>query len=88
MAVPEQNMGSGEMHLLCINYLQREHGQNNDVSCLAFSSPALSFPAGEVVSLDTVLFRVGMQPVLYSVKEALQGRPRWLRAGRDICYYK
>ncbi|XP_054025210.1 cytosolic carboxypeptidase 4 [Dryobates pubescens] len=33
-------------------------------------------------------FNYGMQPVLYSVKEALQGRPRWLRAGHDICYYK
>ncbi|KFZ69238.1 Cytosolic carboxypeptidase 4, partial [Podiceps cristatus] len=33
-------------------------------------------------------FNYGMQPVMYSVKEALQGRPRWLRAGHDICYYK
>ncbi|NXN18774.1 CBPC4 carboxypeptidase, partial [Indicator maculatus] len=33
-------------------------------------------------------FNYGMQPVMYSVKEALQGRPRWLRAGYDICYYK
>ncbi|NXD76621.1 CBPC4 carboxypeptidase, partial [Halcyon senegalensis] len=33
-------------------------------------------------------FNYGMQPVMYSVKEALQGRPRWLRAGQDICYYK
>ncbi|KFR13027.1 Cytosolic carboxypeptidase 4, partial [Opisthocomus hoazin] len=33
-------------------------------------------------------FNYGMQLVMYSVKEALQGRPRWLRAGHDICYYK
>ncbi|NXI34381.1 CBPC4 carboxypeptidase, partial [Galbula dea] len=33
-------------------------------------------------------FNYGMQPVMYSVKEAFQGRPRWLRAGHDICYYK
>ncbi|NXN30366.1 CBPC4 carboxypeptidase, partial [Nycticryphes semicollaris] len=33
-------------------------------------------------------FNYGMQPVMYSMKEALQGRPRWLRAGHDICYYK
>ncbi|KFQ29186.1 Cytosolic carboxypeptidase 4, partial [Mesitornis unicolor] len=33
-------------------------------------------------------FNYGMQLVLYSVKEALQGRPHWLRAGHDICYYK
>ncbi|NWR69721.1 CBPC4 carboxypeptidase, partial [Centropus unirufus] len=33
-------------------------------------------------------FNYGMQLVMYSVKEALQGRPRWLRAGYDICYYK
>ncbi|NXA07470.1 CBPC4 carboxypeptidase, partial [Sapayoa aenigma] len=33
-------------------------------------------------------FNYGMQLVMYSVKEALQGRPRWIRAGNDICYYK
>ncbi|XP_017660769.1 PREDICTED: cytosolic carboxypeptidase 4 [Lepidothrix coronata] len=33
-------------------------------------------------------FNYGMQPVMYSVKEAVQGRPRWIRAGHDICYYK
>ncbi|NXP08658.1 CBPC4 carboxypeptidase, partial [Thinocorus orbignyianus] len=33
-------------------------------------------------------FNYGMQLVMYSMKEALQGRPRWLRAGYDICYYK
>ncbi|XP_069723351.1 cytosolic carboxypeptidase 4 [Phaenicophaeus curvirostris] len=33
-------------------------------------------------------FNYGMQLVVYSVKEALQGRPRWFRAGYDICYYK
>ncbi|KAH0620046.1 hypothetical protein JD844_014575 [Phrynosoma platyrhinos] len=33
-------------------------------------------------------FNFGMQPVMYSVKEALQGRPHWIRVGYDICYYK
>uniref|UniRef100_A0A8C3LIY5 tubulin-glutamate carboxypeptidase n=1 Tax=Chrysolophus pictus TaxID=9089 RepID=A0A8C3LIY5_CHRPC len=33
-------------------------------------------------------FNYGMQLVMYSVKEALQGRPHWLRAGYDISYYK
>uniref|UniRef100_A0A8C5UFL6 tubulin-glutamate carboxypeptidase n=1 Tax=Malurus cyaneus samueli TaxID=2593467 RepID=A0A8C5UFL6_9PASS len=33
-------------------------------------------------------FNYGMQLVLYSVREALQGRPRWIRAGQEICYYK
>ncbi|NXU52693.1 CBPC4 carboxypeptidase, partial [Turnix velox] len=33
-------------------------------------------------------FNYGMQLVMYSVKEALQGHPCWLRAGDDICYYK
>ncbi|NWH61888.1 CBPC4 carboxypeptidase, partial [Geococcyx californianus] len=33
-------------------------------------------------------FNYGMQLVMYSVTEALQGRPCWLRAGYDICYYK
>ncbi|ETE73574.1 Cytosolic carboxypeptidase 4, partial [Ophiophagus hannah] len=33
-------------------------------------------------------FNYGMQPVMYSVKEALQGRPHWIRVGYDICYYK
>ncbi|XP_073798977.1 cytosolic carboxypeptidase 4 isoform X9 [Danio rerio] len=30
----------------------------------------------------------GMQPVLYSVREALEGRPHWLRTGSEICYYR
>uniref|UniRef100_A0A8C6ZQ80 tubulin-glutamate carboxypeptidase n=1 Tax=Nothoprocta perdicaria TaxID=30464 RepID=A0A8C6ZQ80_NOTPE len=33
-------------------------------------------------------FNYGMQLVMYSVKEALQGRPCWLRVGYDISYYK
>ncbi|MGH0140163.1 UNVERIFIED_CONTAM: hypothetical protein FKN15_070536 [Acipenser sinensis] len=33
-------------------------------------------------------FNYGMQPVLYSVREALEGNPHWVRAGSDICYYK
>ena len=31
---------------------------------------------------------LGMQPVLYSCKEAHDGDPGWVRAGTDICYYK
>ena len=30
----------------------------------------------------------GMQPVIYSVTEAIQGRPQWKREGIDVCYYK
>lgn len=33
-------------------------------------------------------FNYGMQPVLYSVKEALEGRPHWLRTGTEICYFR
>ncbi|XP_072258804.1 cytosolic carboxypeptidase 4 isoform X2 [Pyxicephalus adspersus] len=33
-------------------------------------------------------FNYGMQPVLYSVKEALSGKSYWIRTGSDICYYK
>uniref|UniRef100_A0A8D0UNS7 tubulin-glutamate carboxypeptidase n=1 Tax=Sus scrofa TaxID=9823 RepID=A0A8D0UNS7_PIG len=33
-------------------------------------------------------FNYGMQPTLYSVKEALLGRPGWVRTGYEICYYK
>ena len=29
-----------------------------------------------------------MQPVMFSVKEAMAGRPYWKRIGRDVCYYK
>lgn len=29
-----------------------------------------------------------MQPVIYSVKDAMEGQPRWVRAGHDVCYYK
>lgn len=33
-------------------------------------------------------FNFGMQPVMFSVIEAIQGRPRWVRTGTDICYYR
>ncbi|KAM5172866.1 cytosolic carboxypeptidase 4 [Mantella aurantiaca] len=33
-------------------------------------------------------FNYGMQPVMYSVKDALKGKSYWLRTGSDICYYK
>nr|XP_058146560.1 cytosolic carboxypeptidase 4 [Dasypus novemcinctus] len=33
-------------------------------------------------------FNYGMQPIMYSVKEALLGRPTWIRTGYEICYYK
>ncbi|XP_056138172.1 cytosolic carboxypeptidase 4 [Lampris incognitus] len=33
-------------------------------------------------------FNYGMQPVLYSVREALDGRPHWVRTGSEICYFR
>ncbi|XP_062404302.1 cytosolic carboxypeptidase 4 [Sardina pilchardus] len=33
-------------------------------------------------------FNYGMQPALFSVREALEGRPCWLRTGTEICYYR
>uniref|UniRef100_A0A8C8SHA3 Cytosolic carboxypeptidase 1 n=1 Tax=Pelusios castaneus TaxID=367368 RepID=A0A8C8SHA3_9SAUR len=33
-------------------------------------------------------FNYGMQPLMYSVQEALNSRPWWIRVGTDICYYK
>ncbi|XP_054999544.1 cytosolic carboxypeptidase 4 [Sorex araneus] len=33
-------------------------------------------------------FNYGMQPTLFSVKEALRGGPSWTRVGDEICYYK
>uniref|UniRef100_A0AAX7SZT7 Peptidase M14 domain-containing protein n=1 Tax=Astatotilapia calliptera TaxID=8154 RepID=A0AAX7SZT7_ASTCA len=33
-------------------------------------------------------FNYGMQPVLYSVKEALEGRPHWISTGTEICYFR
>ncbi|XP_039276084.1 cytosolic carboxypeptidase 1 [Nilaparvata lugens] len=33
-------------------------------------------------------FNFGMRPLLFSVKEAVQNRPIWMRAGTDICYFK
>ncbi|KAM4749036.1 cytosolic carboxypeptidase 4 [Rhinophrynus dorsalis] len=33
-------------------------------------------------------FNYGMQPVMYSVKEALSGKAYWMRTGYDISYYK
>ncbi|MBN3293959.1 CBPC1 carboxypeptidase, partial [Polypterus senegalus] len=31
---------------------------------------------------------LGMQVLMYSVQEAQNGRPHWVRTGTDICYYK
>uniref|UniRef100_A0A3B3Y2G5 Cytosolic carboxypeptidase 1 n=1 Tax=Poecilia mexicana TaxID=48701 RepID=A0A3B3Y2G5_9TELE len=33
-------------------------------------------------------FNYGMQPLMYSVQEAIGGKPQWVRTGTDICYYK
>lgn len=33
-------------------------------------------------------FNFGMQPVLYSVKEAKEGKPAWVRGASNITYYK
>jgi len=33
-------------------------------------------------------FNFGMRPVMYSVREAMYGRPYWFRTGAKICYYK
>lgn len=33
-------------------------------------------------------FNYGMQVLMYSVQEAISGRPHWVRTGTDICYYK
>ncbi|KAI3370896.1 hypothetical protein L3Q82_007405 [Scortum barcoo] len=33
-------------------------------------------------------FNYGMQPVLYSVREALEGRPHWVRTGSEVCYFR
>ncbi|XP_054632714.1 cytosolic carboxypeptidase 4 isoform X3 [Dunckerocampus dactyliophorus] len=33
-------------------------------------------------------FNYGMQPVLYSVRDALNGQPHWLRSGTEICYFR
>ncbi|XP_046661460.1 uncharacterized protein LOC124354792 isoform X1 [Homalodisca vitripennis] len=33
-------------------------------------------------------FNYGMKPLLYSVQEAMAGRPGWVRAGADICYFR
>nr|XP_002124627.1 cytosolic carboxypeptidase 1-like isoform X1 [Ciona intestinalis] len=34
------------------------------------------------------LINEGMQPVMYSMVEAKQGRPCWRRVGHDTCYYR
>ncbi|XP_066585231.1 cytosolic carboxypeptidase 1-like isoform X3 [Prorops nasuta] len=33
-------------------------------------------------------FNFGMKPILFSVTEAVLGRPGWVRIGADICYYR
>ncbi|XP_077988802.1 cytosolic carboxypeptidase 1-like isoform X2 [Glandiceps talaboti] len=33
-------------------------------------------------------FNFGMQPLMYSVREAVESHPSWTRVGFDMCYYK
>uniref|UniRef100_A0A672Q1B3 Cytosolic carboxypeptidase 1 n=1 Tax=Sinocyclocheilus grahami TaxID=75366 RepID=A0A672Q1B3_SINGR len=33
-------------------------------------------------------FNYGMQVLMYSVQDAINGSPHWVRTGADICYYK
>ncbi|GFO08515.1 cytosolic carboxypeptidase 1 [Plakobranchus ocellatus] len=33
-------------------------------------------------------FNYGMQPLMMSVLDAIEGNPCWLRVGTDVCYYK
>ncbi|XP_073674965.1 cytosolic carboxypeptidase 1 [Garra rufa] len=33
-------------------------------------------------------FNYGMQVLMYSVQDAINGNPHWVRTGSDICYYK
>ncbi|CAD5205860.1 unnamed protein product [Bursaphelenchus okinawaensis] len=37
---------------------------------------------------NTSMFSKGMQPVMFSVAEAQQGRPGWVRCGQAVCYYR
>ncbi|ETN78427.1 hypothetical protein NECAME_10350 [Necator americanus] len=37
---------------------------------------------------STSMYSKGMQPVMYSVRDALAGRGGWVRAGDSICYYR
>ena len=66
----------------------RKGPRSGYVRGLLFSLPQLSFPFYTPHGLILPLFCVGMQLTLYSVKEALLGRPTWVRTGYDICYYK
>lgn len=34
------------------------------------------------------LFNYGMQPMIFSVMDALDGRPGWVRSGNRICYFR
>ncbi|KAK6034584.1 zinc carboxypeptidase [Cooperia oncophora] len=36
----------------------------------------------------TSMYSKGMQPVMYSVRDALNGRGAWVRAGDSVCYYR
>jgi len=48
-----------------------------------------SFEVSDRLWLSWCVFVLwGMRPVMFSVSEALQGRPYWYRVGTRICYYK
>uniref|UniRef100_A0A9J8AAJ0 tubulin-glutamate carboxypeptidase n=1 Tax=Cyprinus carpio carpio TaxID=630221 RepID=A0A9J8AAJ0_CYPCA len=50
--------------------------------------PSTSSPNLRVGTCEKPFRSAGMQPVLYSVRDALEGRPHWVRTGSEICYYR
>jgi len=58
-------------------------------SCWRVTASQFSDPAYISSAMTKVLVVfVGMQPVMYSMVEAMLGRPCWRRAGRETCYYR
>lgn len=51
-------------------------------------SPGLVFQTAKLTLCVPVCVFSGMQVLMYSVQEAISGRPRWVRTGTDISYYK
>lgn len=66
------------MHVSRASYVEDIFGFTSRVYGIVFQKP----------QTDSFCVCSGMQVLMYSVQEAISGRPCWVRTGTDICYYK
>ena len=66
-----------------------DNGVHYRFNIINLEKPGSQYNGGRSNSFDLVNSEIlGMQPVVFSVKEAMNGHPYWFRAGGRVKYYK